>query len=125
MPEERPALLRDMIEGKRTKISANKADLRRTLRRAPDIVRTQYARCKARIRTLFRLRKPGMKIDAVLYPAARNPVRLTGSQLTWLLKLLSHPANGWDVSLSKPLKDGDEETKLLFRFDPQADQDRG
>ena len=117
--------LRELFGRKRKMIAENRAELRMLLRRAPRLAHGEYRRCLARIRRALSERaSPQDKVEAVLYPAARRNTPLSNAELHWLFALLSHPANGWEVSLSKPLgarDDYDDEAKLLFRFDPHGD----
>lgn len=116
------ATVRDLIRAKREQIRKNRDDFMKKLGEAPRAVQGEYHRCCDQIDRLFRKRKPNSKVEATLYPAAGKPARLSGIQVAWLLDLLSHPANNWDVRLSKPLGDADDShLKILFRFDPHED----
>lgn len=110
---------------KRELIRKNRADLREQMKRAPRMVPAEYRRCQQKIRRLLRARAaPTDKIESVLYPAARRNIPLNNLEINWLWTLLSHPANGWDVSLTKVVgesDDYDDEARLIFRFDPHEE----
>lgn len=113
--------VRELLDQKRAMIERNRADLARRLAESPKPVQDEYARCIGEIARLTSA--PGAKIEEkVLYPARGVGRILTGNEIAWLHDLLSHPANGWEVSLSKPLGSAsDDDTKLSFRFDPYED----
>lgn len=115
--------VRELMDTKREMIRKNEADFNLKLRQAPRAVQDEYHRCRAVIDRLLKARSKSLKrVDATLYPAKGKTATLTGIQVAWLLDLLSHPANGWQVSLSQPLSGGDDsDVTLLFHFDPFED----
>jgi hypothetical protein len=94
------------------------ASFQEKLKAAPLPVQSEYHRCSVAIGRLLKAFSVKTRFEGVLYPGAGSK-RLTGIQIAWLLDLLSHRSNTWDVRLSKPL-DGtdDSEVKLLFRWIP-------
>lgn len=118
-----PGTVRRMLEEKRALISKNRADFLKKLKEAPEPVQSEYRRCRERIRRLLKAHAGDPSpIDSVLYPLPRAKAVVLSIYVAWLLDLLTHPANGWDVALSKPLGDGDiTDAKLIFRFAPHGD----
>lgn len=110
--------VREMLSKKPELIRANQADLGRKIAEAPAAVQREYERCQRRISDLLKGRAGSF--EDVLWSSDMRDRALTELEAAWLLDLLSHRANGWDVSLTKPLGGGGP-TTLTFRFDPHED----
>lgn len=113
--------VREVFGMKHDLIAKNRADLEAKLKAAPKAVQGEYRRCLDEIGRLTDGLAPGARIeDAVLYPAD-GAARLVGREIAWLRELLSHPANGWEVSQTQALGGADDDARLIFRFDPYGD----
>lgn len=115
--------VREMIDTKREMIAKNRADLEAKLEEAPEAVRDEYRRCMQEINRLLSGIAPRGKIEnAVLYPPKDGKKTLSGAEIVWLRVLLTHPANGWEVSQAAALRKSDhDDAQLLFNFNPYGD----